>query len=508
MKNKILSIVITLSIIAGITPAFAEEISGDFYEYLEEPTPIPQNEVYSSIDDNVIEEAANEENTFEQETTEEMVYGPIDLSDLDDVPTKQSMMVQDGISLFSTDETEENIWNSFYTEQFGDDFLDPYGRKKESKQVSGNSNRFVVEETDLSLEGKNGLNVEITRRHDNQLFDWSFRCIESMGARKIDILLSKFRRSDTQKEVYIGFISEDDYYKYMYEGMMVKEMTRVYTTEGGIEFYLFNELYKKQTDTGIYLYNISDGITRKTRYDSYDNRDLQEIYNSLKAYSIGEDWELVLPEANLYLHSKYTDNDDSQKFVSYEVSGVFRGMDGVVYGLSGTQSLTKYETDIYKYRSDLRFNDNKHLSMTSSFEPKSFENGIKYNYVVTDNRGITYYLYNTDFEENALQVRQTLKIVAVKDNYNNTIYYKYNESDGNLSKIIDTYGREITFTYGNNSTEISYFDTEAQTNRTIKYEHEDLPASALNNDSPLKYKGIKRLKVTNQNGETTIYDSR
>ena len=116
--------------------------------------------------------------------------------------------------------------------------------------------------------------------------------------------------------------------------------------------------------------------------------------------------------------------------------------------------------------------------------------------------------YNTDFEENALQVRQTLKIVAVKDNYNNTIYYKYNESDGNLSKIIDTYGREITFTYGNNSTEISYFDTEAQTNRTIKYEHEDLPASALNNDSPLKYKGIKRLKVTNQNGETTIYDSR
>lgn len=221
MKNKILSIVITLSIIAGITPAFAEEISGDFYEYLEEPTPIPQNEVYSSIDDNVIEEAANEENTFEQDTTEEIVYGPIDLSGLDDVPTKQSMMVQDGISLFSTDETEENIWNSFYTEQFGDDFLDPYGRKKESKQVSGNSNRFVVEETDLSLEGKNGLNVEIKRRHDNQLFDWSFRCIESMGARKIDILLSKFRRSDTQKEVYIGFISEDDYYKYMYEGMRV-----------------------------------------------------------------------------------------------------------------------------------------------------------------------------------------------------------------------------------------------------------------------------------------------
>ena len=36
MKNKILSIVITLSIIAGITPAFAEQISSDFDEYLEE----------------------------------------------------------------------------------------------------------------------------------------------------------------------------------------------------------------------------------------------------------------------------------------------------------------------------------------------------------------------------------------------------------------------------------------------------------------------------------------
>ena len=172
MKNKILSIVIVLSIVAGIIPVFAEQISSDFYEYLEEPTPIPQNEVYSSINDNVTEEAENEENTFEQETTEEIIYGPIDLSDLDEVPTKEPIMNQDGISLFSNDETEKNIWNSFYTEQFGDDFLDPYGRKKESKQVSGNSNRFVVEETDLSLEGKNGLNVEITRRHDNQLFDW------------------------------------------------------------------------------------------------------------------------------------------------------------------------------------------------------------------------------------------------------------------------------------------------------------------------------------------------
>lgn len=402
MKNKILSIVITLSIIAGITPAFAEQISSDFDEYLEEATPIPQNEVYSSIDDNEIEEAANEENTFEQETTEEMVYGPIDLSGLDDVPIKQSMMVQDGISLFSTDETEENIWNSFYTEQFGDDFLDPYGRKKESKQVSGNSNRFVVEETDLSLEGKNGLNVEIKRRHDNQLFDWSFRCIGNMDDKTAEIKIGKFRRSDTKEEIYVGFISEDEYYTYMYEGMMVKEMTRIYETKDGREFYLFNDLYKKQTDTGIYLYNVNSGSLNSEFYNIYDNRDLQAIYNSLKAYSIGEDWELVLPEANLYLHSEYTDNDDSQKFVSYEVSGVFRGMDGVVYGLSGTQSLTKYETDIYKYRSDLRFNDNKNLSMTSSLEPKSLENGIKYNYVVTDNRGITYYLYNTDFEENAL----------------------------------------------------------------------------------------------------------
>ena len=42
-------------------------------------------------------------------------------------------------------------------------FLTRMEEKKESKQVSGNSNRFVVEETDLSLEGKNGLNVEITR---------------------------------------------------------------------------------------------------------------------------------------------------------------------------------------------------------------------------------------------------------------------------------------------------------------------------------------------------------
>ena len=370
--------------------------------------------------------------------------------------------------------------------------------------MSGNSNRFVIEETDLSLEGKNGLNVEIIRRHDNQLFDWSFRSVKTTGDGKMDISIGKFRRSDNHKEIYVGFLSEDDYYTYMYDGMMVKEMTRVRETEDGIEFYLFNELYKKRTDTGIYLYDVSYGIERETQYNYPAINSLSEFYNSLRSYSIGEDWELLLPEASLFRYDKYVDGD----FKSYEAIGVFRGMDGVVYGFNGTQSFTENEDGSYKYTSTLRFDDNKYLSISKSYASKTLENGLKYNCVITDNRGITYYFYHTDYEDNVIGTRENLKIVAVRDNYNNTIYYTYDNSYENLSKIIDTYGREITFTYVDNSTEISYFDTEAQTYRKIKYENEDLSASSLDNDSPIKQKNIKRFKVTNQNGETTIYDSR
>lgn len=35
-----------------------------------------------------------------------------------------------------------------------------------------------------------------------------------------------------------------------------------------------------------------------------------------------------------------------------------------------------------------------------------------------------------------------------------------------------------------------------------------LPASTLDNDSPLKPKEVKRFTVTNQEGESTVYDSR
>ena len=61
-----------------------------------------------------------------------------------------------------------------YGKMFGDDYLKPYEKKEDGQKVSGNTNRLVIEETDLTLPGKNGLDVVIKRKYDNQDYNEAY----------------------------------------------------------------------------------------------------------------------------------------------------------------------------------------------------------------------------------------------------------------------------------------------------------------------------------------------
>ena len=104
--------------------------------------------------------------------------------------------------------------------------------------------------------------------------------------------------------------------------------------------------------------------------------------------------------------------------------------------------------------------------------------------------------------------KHKIYIIAVEDEYGNMIRYEYGDNFGQITKIIDTYGREINIASITGGKQISYYDDLSAETKTITYTTKMLPASTLDNDSPLKPKEVKRFTVTNQEGESTVYDSR
>ncbi len=136
-------------------------------------------------------------------------------------------------SLFSLDSSDSSMWKSMYGKMFGDDYLKPYEKKKEDGQkVSGNTNRLVIEETDLTLPGKNGLDVVIKRKYDNQDYNEAYsyyRDYNDDGSNYYyDVrhyrYIYGFTNTTTNTTLYVAFLSEDQMYTYMYNGGYIKDL--------------------------------------------------------------------------------------------------------------------------------------------------------------------------------------------------------------------------------------------------------------------------------------------
>ena len=67
------------------------------------------------------------------------------------------------IGVFSATNSIDSTWNELFSEQFGDDYLKPYEKKTINQKITGNTNRLIIEESDLRLSGKNGLDVNLIR---------------------------------------------------------------------------------------------------------------------------------------------------------------------------------------------------------------------------------------------------------------------------------------------------------------------------------------------------------
>ena len=425
------------------------------------------------------------------------------------------------VSTWSLSSNDNAKWQSMYARLFGDAYLKPYEKCEDGQYVTGNTNHLIIEETDLTLPGKNGLDVVIKRKYDNQDYNEVYMYTEGAWFYPKNYReVYAFENTDTGESINIGFLTTDDMYTYMYEGCHLKPINSkylcTYTKDTKtIEYYKFEDIQSCiTTDVSYdkYEYNADVVKFRIRPKEKYETSQYIDSYSMLGNYNrVGNEWSLLIPEAYVYKYDVYADRGSTKTVYYEDYVGAFRDITGAVYTFYGDGKFTNYKDDREStYTSSFSPDRNNYLRFECMYEPKTlYDDGPMYNFVVYDARGLTYYLYNIGMTTgNYPNTRQPMSIIAIQDEYGNMIQYEYGKDYADLTKIIDTYGREIHINDIDGGHEVSYFDDESGETKSIQYLTESLPASALDNDSPIKGKSVNRFTVVNQEGERTIYDSR
>ena len=521
--KKVLSIFILVTMLVSSIPVLATDNSEKIIEDVA-PTPIVMNETYYDVDDNISDD--ENEKTDEDHTINEYINEDITLSDETFNLMAGNLPEPGDINLFSTTNDFDSVWNELFSEQFGDDYLKPYEKNTNSQRITGNTNRLLIEENDLKLNGKNGLDFNLIRKHDNQDYnEFTSAILDDQNAYRHRYMVA-LKNTSTNKRIYVAFYTEDDFYTYLYNGCHMKDISKLKSlsitrNDSTYEYYLFSSINSYITDDETEDYYEYDKSFTPIEFNIAESDTTRLISRRVLANRdcIGQDWTFLFPEVYLYQYSydvqdNCTDKEVGSKYKLYsgEYVGAFRDLDGTVYSLTGYDAYRKYKSTInskYEYTSSFRCQDNKNLSFSKMFHTQSLSDGTQYNFTVEDKTGRTYYLYNPSAKDTENpKVKQPISIVAIEDNYGNMIHYYYDENYVRVKKIVDTYGREININYTTNRTVVSYIDDISGETKNIIYDLSTLNSSALDNDSPIKPKEVQRLTVTNQLGEKTIYDSR
>ncbi|MBR0366617.1 MAG: hypothetical protein IJH94_07450, partial [Clostridia bacterium] len=446
----------------------------------------------------------------------------MDIKDENEDADKTELLDSDNESDTSEEQPDRSInyaevWDSVFANEFGDAYNKPFEYNNSAANVVGDSNRLVIEETDLHLAGKNGLDLDLKRAYDNQDSNEMYLPTSTNTSYSTSLKIYSYRNTSTNENINIAFLCEDHMYLYMPNEFCVSQINTVYRQRksyggGYIYFYHFKDIYRYKANTGIVLQrNVNTAPVSIQISDISLGLINYSMFCSSNALEDG--WKFIMPEASLHVQT-YGYNNSAHTSMSREFVGAFKDIHGNVSFINASDII--YYNNLSSSHLSTAYNDKgKIIDYSLYYDGTStFENtGVKYNFTASDPEGYTYYFYCDDFEQATLN--QTpgqnfyMSIIAVEDNYGNYIRYSYDTQakTGPITGIIDTYGREIDITRTSSGCTVGYEDEDGIA-RVITYAYETLPANTLNNNSLIGHRAVELFSVTNQLGETTEYYSR
>ena len=406
----------------------------------------------------------------------------------------------------------------------GSEYKSPLNTDNEQR-VDVRSQSLIINNTDISLPGKNGMDLSITRAYksasDNIIEISLPNGSEGFKSKQYAYKYNYIYRS-TNYSCYIIFGGEED----MFNNNAEVKIDNVSTTSGGkpssrsdmtvngSDAYYFSRL----------TFNDNYGITL-TRDTSVAAVELDvdvessivncDIFSDLKEKDkICDGWYLRLPYFRIYNETRddqYLEDNNSVTIDGNTYSGLSYTIQDCLFSNENGQLIwceyRRYyikrfekemiedpdsgrgvwiEKPVYDYVGTLLWINNSYATIggvTTGYG--GTVDGIDYSfYFIDKGTGYGYYFYNG-------------RLVIKEDKYGNKIKYYYN-SDNRLSSITDTCGRTVNFTWGANGYDLDI----GYGNRHVKYKSEiDFGESILERDD--KY----TMTYINEANEATVYTS-
>ncbi len=352
----------------------------------------------------------------------------------------------------------------------GESYNPPFGKKDAiGENISTWSGNLSLTQTDLILPGKNGHDLVIKREYSNQREDY-FIYQNDINLYYTTLTRPAFLYYDENGVgYYILFYSESQMIENAPETLNCQALTEdffTYEDSAGNKAYPYERF--KEGDLNLTRDKNADPIYIQTDVRSK----LSSGWRTTSLYEIGNGWKITLPF--LVKIDSYSERVSSE-CVHLRKIGEFHNGKGGIY------SYTQWDLNYKGYEPcSLDIEDTELYTAHNVYYYDTYDETVDltYNRTVTDKNGETMYFNSRG------------AIVAIDDKYGNRIKFEYNSSN-KLSKIIDSYGREITV--GSTNGMIS----------SISYENRQITYTKTYRETD--YRDI--LTVKDAEGNETIYES-
>ena len=361
----------------------------------------------------------------------------------------------------------EAAYKEWLNANYGDFIKSPVNLNESALNISGTTQSASLTETDLSLPGKNGMDVNIIRRYDSNV-----TCFSYWGDRLDNNakLIRTCYKSETGKTHYVDFRSEEEFFE-------------ADTGDGiNINMDMNPTLYALIKD------DYGTHVTRDTTYEpnwtscAYRSDDRYFIDNMYNGVDLTKGWQLPLPT----LVAMYT---VAGSFSSQTYFQVLRFPDGTCHTVqhkyqSKNKILTSYEG---------KFTDSADFEILYPYDGaydgniEDTEKGIRFCFKFRYKNGHIYY-----FDLNGY-------LVYEEDRFGNHIKYVYS-AEG--IEITDTMGRIIRYVEENSGERLGKITVTADgvTRDMVYY---DLHAEIPEDQGIFTYNNTYTLSVTKpENGES------
>ncbi len=328
-------------------------------------------------------------------------------------------------------------------EDFPTEYIEPLGGS------------LTIKEDILYLPGKNGFDVNLSVTYNSNEIGAGIYTAATRYEQEFckKAYYYSYDNNGTKEYILIAPYYEEEFMTVGLGDFYVKSLPSTTSTDDfDIDFYWLSAL--NTSENNILLTRESDMAPEIICWE--ENSKLEKTDANTERLNFSDIWKWNIPVITEEIYPTRYDYDDTYNY--YKQISTFTDLSG------------EYCEVTFKYRKKITNKSISNVSITFAECTGDYTGYYTGEDIVDSQRGITYRCSITDSLGRTMFFTQEGFLCAVEDRFGNIIKYVFEEisgSKGRLLEIVDTLGRNVTFTYSDNDTTI--YVTESATSTETLY---------------------------------------